>query len=154
MTDLSAINRQPTSIDYTAPTQYRFTILQLPKVQFFTTACNVPGINMGEALFPTPFKDIPILPDKITYENLEITFLVDENLENYQELHKWIRAIGFPKERGEFKSFREDNVDRFPTANTKSKPSDSAKPRTPDSAMYSDATLTILSNKKNPFVNI
>ena len=144
MTDLSAIDRQPTSIDYTAPTQYRFTILQLPKVQFFTTACNVPGINMGEALFPTPFKDIPILPDKITYENLEITFLVDENLENYQELHKWIRAIGFPKERGEFKSFREDNVDRFPTANTKSKPSDSAKPRTPDSAMsvsYTHLTL-------------
>ena len=47
-----------------------------------------------------------------------------------------------------------DNVDRFPTANTKSKPSDSAKPRTPDSAMYSDATLTILSNKNNPVVNI
>lgn len=154
MTDLSAINRQPKVIDYSAPTQYRFTILQLPKVQFFTTACNVPGINMGEALFPTPFKDIPVLPDKITYENLEITFLVDENLENYQELHKWIRAIGFPKERAEFQSFREDNVDRFPTANTKSVPSDSVKPRTSDSAMYSDATLTILSNKNNPVVNI
>ena len=53
-----------------------------------------------------------------------------------------------------FKSFREDNVDRFPTGNTKSVPSDSVKPRTSDSAMYSDATLTILSNKNNPVVNI
>ena len=60
----------------------------------------------------------------------------------------------FPKERAEFQSFREDNVDRFPTANTKSVPSDSVKPRTSDSAMYSDATLTILSNKNNPVVNI
>ena len=155
MTDLNALSRQPTVIDYSAPTQFRFSILQLPKVQFFTTACNIPGINMGEALFPTPFKDIPVLPDKVTFENLELTFLVDENLENYQELHKWIRAIGFPKDRQQFKSFREDNTDRFPTAETRAKTaSDSVKPRTPDSAMYSDATLTILSNKNNPVLNI
>ena len=78
MTDLSAINRQPETIDYSAPTQYRFTILQLPKVQFFTTACNVPGINMGEALFPTPFKDIPILPDKV-----KKILIKDYGLSNY-----------------------------------------------------------------------
>ena len=52
-------------------------------------------------------------------------------------------------------SFREDNTDRFPTAETRAKTaSDSVKPRTPDSAMYSDATLTILSNKNNPVLNI
>ncbi len=92
MTDLNALSRQPDVIDYSAPTQFRFSILQLPKVQFFTTACNIPGINMGEAVFPTPFKNIPVLPDKVTYENLEITFIVDEKLENYRELHNWITA--------------------------------------------------------------
>ena len=32
--------------------------------------------------------------------------------------------------------------------------SDTPKPRTPDGAMYSDATLTILSNKNNPVLNV
>ena len=102
MTDINALTRQQEEIDYSAPSQYRFSIIQLPKVQFFTTACNIPGVNMGDAIFPTPFKDIPVLPDKVTFENLVITFLVDEKLQNYQELFRWIMAIGFPEDRAQF----------------------------------------------------
>ena len=69
------LGRQPDKLDYLSPTQFRFGINQLPKVEFFTVAANIPGINMGEAIFPTPFKDIPIMGDKLTYENLEITFI-------------------------------------------------------------------------------
>ena len=110
---------------------------------------------MGDAIFPTPFKDIPVLPDKVTFENLELTFLVDEKLQNYQELFNWIMAIGFPEDRAQFKSFRQENVGQFPTSQSKiNAPSDTPKPRTPDGAMYSDATLTILSNKNNPVLNV
>tara|TARA_E500000178_G_scaffold271873_1_gene269941 strand:- start:163 stop:795 length:633 start_codon:yes stop_codon:yes gene_type:complete len=155
MTELNALARQPETIDYSAPSQYRFSILQLPKVQFFTTACNIPGISMGEAVYATPYKNINVLPDKITFDNLEITFLVDEKLENYQELHNWITAIGFPEDRAEFKAFRKANSDRRPDSISKyDAKSDSPKPRTPDSAMYSDATLTILTNKNNPILNV
>lgn len=154
MTITNTMQRQPTKLDYASPTQFKFQIQKLPKVEYFTTACNIPGISLNATVQPTPLADIPLPGDTISFGDLEITFLVDENLENYQELHRWIRAIGFPKERTEFKNFREDNVDRFPTGNTKSIPSDSVKPRTSDSAMYSDATLTILSNKNNPVVNI
>ena len=72
--------RQPTTLDYASPTQFRMIINQLPKVQFFITAANVPGINLGEAIFPTPLKQIPMQGDEITFENLSISFLVDENL--------------------------------------------------------------------------
>ena len=55
----------------------------------------------------------------------------------------------------QFKSFRQENVDQFPTSQSKiNAPSDTPKPRTPDGAMYSDATLTILSNKNNPVLNV
>ena len=83
---MSSITRQPTQLDYASPTQFKFGIAQLPKVEFFTTAANLPGITMVDAVFPTPFKDIPVMGEKLTYENLEITFIVDEFLENYKEL--------------------------------------------------------------------
>ena len=75
------LSRQPDKLDYLSPTQFRFGINQLPKVEFFTTAANIPGINMGEAMFDTPFKNFGVMGDKLTYENLEITFIVDEFLE-------------------------------------------------------------------------
>ena len=79
-TETSPLSRQPTALDYSSPTQFRFLINQLPKVQYFTTEANIPGISMGDGVFNTPLKDIPILGYKLTYEDLAISFIVDENL--------------------------------------------------------------------------
>ena len=37
-TETSPLNRQPTKLDYSSPTQFRFLINQLPKVQYFTVS--------------------------------------------------------------------------------------------------------------------
>ena len=103
-TETSPLNRQPDKLDYSSPTQFRFMINQLPKVQFFTTAANIPDISLGEAVIPTPYKDIPIMGDKITFGNLDVSFIVDEYLENYITIHEWLIGIGFPKNRTQFKN--------------------------------------------------
>ncbi len=46
MTIKQSYKRQPTKFDYAAPTQFRFTITKLPKVEFFCTAVNLPGITL------------------------------------------------------------------------------------------------------------
>ena len=148
----SPLNRQPDKLDYSSPTQFRFMINQLPKVQFFTTAANIPDISLGEAVIPTPYKDIPIMGDKITFGNLDVSFIVDEYLENYVSIHNWIIGIGFPKNRQQFSSFRSDTSNNPTSAKTVS--TDRVGNATPDRGMYSDATLTILSNKNNPIVEV
>ena len=95
MTTTNTFDRQPTKLDYASPTQFRFSIIKLPKVEYFTTTVNIPGVNLGVAEMPTPLKDIPIPGDKLTYASLDLTFLVDENLENYRELHGWLTGLGF-----------------------------------------------------------
>ena len=149
------VNRQPTKLDYASPTQFKFTISQLPKVEFFTTAANVPDLTLADAVVPTPFKSIPVLGTNLTYGNLNITFICDEFLENYRELHDWLIGIGFPKSRKQFRDFR--------TTTSNSPTGKNVVPRTDagatglaasDRGMYSDATLTILSNKNNPIVEV
>ena len=44
----SPLSRQPTALDYSSPTQFRFLINQLPKVQYFTTEGNIPSITLDE----------------------------------------------------------------------------------------------------------
>ena len=151
-TETSPLNRQPDKLDYSSPTQFRFMINQLPKVQFFTTAANIPDLSLGEAVIPTPYKDIPIMGDKITFGNLDVSFIVDEYLENYVSIHNWIIGIGFPKNRQQFSSFRSDTSNNPTSAKTVSV--DRVGSATPDRGMYSDATLTILSNKNNPLVEV
>lgn len=148
------IDRQPTKLDYASPTQFRFGINQLPKVEFFTVGANVPSINLGDAIFPTPFKDIPIMGDKLTYENLSISFIVDEYLENYISLHEWMTAIGFPKSRTQFKDFRANTSNVAQTTQGTSQDIGDVQPSTPVNALFSDGYLMILSNKNNPIVEI
>ena len=151
-TETSPLNRQPDKLDYSSPTQFRFMINQLPKVQFFTTAANIPDISLGEAVIPTPYKDIPIMGDKITFGNLDVSFIVDEYLENYITIHEWLIGIGFPKNRTQFSDFR-SNTSNNPSA-AKTVSTDTVGTASADKGLYADATLSILSNKNNPLVEV
>ena len=148
----SPLARQPDKLDYASPTQFKFGIHQLPKVEFFTLSANVPGISAGTAMQQTPFKDIPIVGDKLEYENLSITFQIDEYLENYVSLHNWMKGIGFPTERQEFRTFRD--VTSNTPASGKTPPTDLVGKAIPDRALYSDAYLMVLSNKNNAIVEV
>ena len=149
----SPLYRQPDKLDYASPTQFRFGINQLPKVEFFTTEANLPGIDMGFTQQNTPFKDIPIIGDKLTYSSLEITFIVDEYLENHISLHNWMTGLGFPSSRQQFSKFRD--VESNVGAGQKAVPSvDQVGTATPDKNLYSDAFLMLLSNKNNAIVEV
>jgi hypothetical protein len=148
----TTFSRQPTKLDYSSPTQFRFLINQLPKVEYFTTEANIPGITLGEGQFNTPLKDIELLGDKLTYEDLAISFIVDENLENYIEMHTWLTSIGFPADRKQFSDFRSTTSNMSTKTRGESKDIGDVRASTPELAMTSDATLTILTNKNNPVV--
>ena len=152
VTVTSPIARQPDKLDYVSPTQFKFGIHQLPKVEFFTVSASIPGITAGIVTVETPFKDIPMIGDKLTYDNLSITFIVDEYLENYITLHNWMKGIGFPTSREEFRTFRD--VTSNTPAGGKAPSVDLVGSAVPDKAMYSDAHLMVLSNKNNPIIEI
>jgi len=147
MTTTNAYSRQPSKQDYADPTKFKFSIVKLPKVEYFCTQVNLPGIAIADNYSqPTPFRDIPLPGEKLTYEPLSVTFLVDENLENYQEIHGWLRGLGFPGGHAEFKKLLDGGADRFPT---------STKPVAPDTGgLFSDATLNILTSKNNPVTEV
>ena len=148
----SPLARQPDKLDYASSTQFKFGIHQLPKVEFFTLSANVPSISADTVINPTPFKDIPTVGEKLTYDNLSITFQVDEYLENYISLHNWMKGIGFPTDRQEFRTFRD--VTSNTPASGKTPPTDLVGQAVPDRALYSDAYLMVLSNKNNPIVEV
>ena len=153
-TSQSPISRQPDKLDYLSPTQFKFNIHQLPKVEFFTTAANVPAISLGDAVFPTPYKEIPMMGDTLSYENLSITFIVDEYLENYISLHEWMTAIGFPKSRTQFSEFRSATASTPIATQGTSGDIGDVKASTPARGMFGDAILTMLTNKNNPVVEV
>ena len=149
MTELNVNTRQPSKLDYASPIQFRFKMAKLPKVEFFVQTANIPGISLGSATVPTPLYDYPIPGDNINYQTLDISFLVDENLNNYKELHDWISGLGFPKNHQQFADLQATGADRFPGSTASSVATGSKQTPAPlaEGGTYSDATLTVLSSK-------
>ena len=144
---------QPTVFDYATGTQWRLTFNRIPKTTWFCTAANVPGITLGEASYPTPMADMFITGDKLTFDTLNITFMVDEELQNYRELWDWLVGIGAPKKHSQWRTILDSGdgaVRTFGTPDTDTR----TKTTTEESNLYSDSTLIVYNSKNTPKVNV
>jgi len=144
---------QPTVYDYATGTQWRLAFNRLPKTTWFCTAANIPGLTLGEAQYATPMSDMFVTGDKLTFETLNITFIVDEELQNYRELWDWIVGIGSPVNHSQWEttlSKGDGAIRSFATPD--------ADPRTKstyeESNLYSDATLIVYNSKNMAKVDV
>ena len=105
----------------------------------------------------TPLKEIPVPGDKLAYSPLSMDFMVDENLENYREIHGWLTGLGFPKSREQFRNLLGGGADRFPTSTGAKQETDAGIIRHEagdTGAVYSDATLSILTSKNTTNIQV
>lgn|SRR3990170_7168611 len=130
---MSAIDKNPGNFNMLSPLGFKFQIKKLPNVNFFLQTVNIPDISLPQAIQPTPFVNVPLPGDHLTYGDLNITFKVDEDFNNYIELHNWIRGLGFPENLAEY-----GNLAR--------------KSRTSGDGIYSDVSIIATTNLKNPNV--
>jgi len=148
MTTTNVYTREPAKLDYASPVQFRFKCSKLPTVEFFCQTANIPGISIGSASMPTGLKDIPIPGEKVAYQDLSISFLVDENLNNYKEIHDWIIALGFPQNHTQFADLQAAGADRYPGSTSGAiVPETNIAVPLSEGGTYSDATLTVLNSK-------
>lgn len=156
MTSTNAITRQPTQLDYASPTQFKFNIIKLPKVEYFCTEVNIPSLQMTNATQVTPLRDIPLPGTKLDFGDLVLTFMIDEKLENYEEIFGWLRGLGFPEDHSDYANLLSSGRDRFPTQGKDRQNFNAGREGTaaPQGGILSDATLTILSAKNNPIKEV
>ena len=129
--------------NYLSPLGFKLIISKIPKVDFLCQAANIPSISMGTAVQPTYLKDIAVPGDKPVYDDLTVRFIIDENMENYLSLNKWITGLGYPESIKQYQQL----ADVGPDLETR----DNTNPRWFE---FSDATLQILSSNYQPNINV
>lgn len=115
--------------NFLSPLNFKFSLKRAPHVNFFIQRVNLPGLSLPEIDVNNPLIRVPYPGDHLLYDELNITFKVDENLRNYMELHEWLRALG----KRSFAEYRE----------IVSKPSYSGE------SIRSDISLMVLTSNKN-----
>ena len=88
---MTALAKQPENINPLADVQFRFDVAAIPKTSFFVQTVNLPGITLEGAVMATPqLQNFTRHTGIITYEPLNVTFMIDEYLKNWQEVFQWM----------------------------------------------------------------
>ena len=148
-----ALSRQPTVFDYSQQSQFKVFLPLFPTTEWFVVRANVPGVSLGQAVQTTPMLDMPIIGDKLTYDDFYVTFLVDEELKNYTEMHDWLINCAAPEKRSQFRGKeRPDGIPKRPQTEIMDLVLGNVKQS--DRDLYSNLDLFIMSSKNNPVVKI
>ena len=146
MTDsVSPFDKQIANRNYMSPLGFKLILTKTPKVDFLCQSANIPQISMGTADQPSYLKAIAVPGDKVLYDDLNVRFLVDEKMENYLSIYKWMTGLGYPESLGQFEQLKKDD---FRTDRTVG---DDGDPRYFE---FSDATLQVLNSNYKPSVLI
>ena len=133
---MAVIHTNPANKNMLNPTGFRFAINRTPHLNYFTYNAPIPTLTLGDYDQETPFVRLPYPGDKLRYEPLSIRFRVDEDLQNYLEIHNWLVSLGYP-ENYEQSAYRGNRGKQLATSN-----------------IYSDGSLFILSSHKQANIQV
>lgn len=131
----NALSNQISNRNYLSPVGFKFTLAKEPNVSFFCTNTRIPEITLQTEIQQNYLKDIDVPGDKITYGDLSLKFLVDEDMTNYMAIHNWITGLGFPESAQDYR-------DLLTNENDITQPSDPKR-------AFSDGSLYILNSNYN-----
>lgn len=92
----------PNNINPLQSNGFMFTVNKLPQISFFCQEATLPGMDLPRAVQASPLIDDSHPGDKLTFGDLQISFLIDEDMSNYRAVADWMMGLGFPKDHSQF----------------------------------------------------
>jgi len=134
------VARRPNEINPLNPNGFLFSVQKLPEVTFFVQDAELPAISIGTVTQATPVHDIKIPGETAEFDNLTITFLVDEKFINWKVIYGWLIGLTYPEGHAIYRAFLAAERN--------------SQSRTEIAKGYSDATLTVLDSANHPVQSI
>ena len=95
---------QPQNRNFLTPVGFKLDLELFAGVDFFCQSASIPEISMSFAQVPTPYRNIPIAGSGgVDFGDLQVRFIIDEDLVNYTSVHNWIRKFGLSDGRADEK---------------------------------------------------
>lgn len=129
---MTVLNRNPQNTNPLQATKFLLTFNRITATQYFCQEVNIPGVTLGTVDRVTPFLDMYSPGTKLKYEDLDVTFMVDEELQSWKDMYNWFTSIADPDGWQGRDHPRELQQNKH----------------------LSDATLTVLSALNNPILRI
>lgn len=124
----SFASNTPENTSILQSTKFTFLIPDKPFLKYFCQTVTIPSISTTELTVPTPFSNTYRHGEKLNFDPLTITALMDEDLRVWEETSKWLVSLTRPV-----------SLEQYPRKGLKD-----------PTPLYFDGYLTVNTNANNP----
>ena len=96
-------------LNYFTPLEFKVVINRIPTTLFNIQTVQIPGVSTNSSTAETQnvFGRLTNTSEKLNYQDLELTFIIDEKMKNYFEILDWIKGTVFPDNFGQYRKLKE-----------------------------------------------
>ena len=96
-----AEDRNPISTNLANGLQFMFILKRAPSLTYHCTGVELPHATITPVAKNSPSLEVAFPGDHIIYSPIKVSFKVDENFQNYQEILNWMNGISNPENDGQ-----------------------------------------------------
>ena len=115
--------------NYLSPASFTISVDRMPNVEFFAQGISIPGVSGTPIAMATPLRTMYQPQDQLNYDDLTIQFIVDEQMNNYKEVLRWMEGLGAPESTKQYADYDKGNA-----------------------TLASDISVVITNSHKNPHI--
>ena len=96
MNTVLGFSQHPREFSEAHATNYQIYINQFPNLQFYVTDSFVTSVNLGNFDVPSNSLDIQMSDNKINFDPVTLSFIVDEYFRSYIDIYQWMMNMANP----------------------------------------------------------
>ena len=94
-----------------SPNKFRLAIARFPNIEFFAQSAPIPGFTTGSVYIPTGApNDYYEIGDKIRFNDFKVSFILDVNMQTFQEVLSWSNMAMVSKRGAGFNPYSDITV--------------------------------------------
>ena len=92
--------------NYFSPISFEVTIARMPNIEFFVQRALIPSLITNPVPVSNPMQTLYQTPDRLTYTEFDLGFVIDEQMNNYSEILDWMKGTSYPERTDQFKNLK------------------------------------------------
>lgn len=87
----------PTSRSFLSNNKFEFVLNRIPNLTFYVQGINLPGITLTSTIVTSPTTALSIPGNIISFSEIQLSFIVDEDMQSWYEIYDWMWQLGNPE---------------------------------------------------------
>jgi hypothetical protein len=107
------LTNKPENLNYLSSNFFKFNLDRIPIFSYFVQSANIPMLTSRSIIQPANFGTFPKIPaTNFIFDDLQINFLVDNEMKSWKEIYDWMKSLGNLSEYGN----QSPHIDKFSNA--------------------------------------